>query len=80
MDSVDDYEQYDRRSPPSWSDHLWSDDYYVHSVPGYYNQWTAGFVNPPYCDTMYHTRFYPQNGNPVDVQVIQAASCTPIAM
>ena len=37
--------------------------------PGYHD-WTAGIsATQLYCDTMYHTRFYPKN-NPVEVQVV----------
>ena len=35
-----------------------------------YSNWNAGIGSPqPYCDTMYHTRFYPQKSS-VEVQVM----------
>ena len=41
----------------------WNPDY---CAPGYY--WPGASAAQPYCDTMYHTRFYPQR-NPVEVKV-----------
>ena len=64
IDSSDESEQYggdDYGDQAGGRSMPWYGDY--HNWPAY----SAGY-SQPYCDTMYHTRFYHQK-NPMDVQV-----------
>ena len=66
QDSDDDQSGFSWQEECSNEREPWNPDY---GAPGYY--WPSGFgasAPQPYCDTMYHTRFYPQK-NPVEVKV-----------
>ena len=72
VDSDDESEQYsddygDQGGSVSW----YGDYHYGHMGQSVdYHNWPAQYsgYSQPYCDTMYHTRFYHQK-KPVDVQV-----------
>ena len=68
VDSDDESEPYSDDYGDQGGSVSWYGDYHYGQPVDYHNWPAYSGYSQPYCDTMYHTRFYHQK-NPVDVQV-----------